>query len=130
MAKGLPPPKDFKGIQDYQEVWHEEMVALAMALQMCAFILECPWRWSVGQCESPANASPLWLIVAINLILRCWMWQRGIPWSLPLQRGTHCQHPVWKNQPVYLPWRRPTAPHGCINFWAEESKPPPLENAE
>ena len=29
------PLKDFKGTQDYQEVWHKETVALSMALQRC-----------------------------------------------------------------------------------------------
>ena len=36
------PPKDFQGIQDYQEVWCEEMVALAMALQRCAICSGLP----------------------------------------------------------------------------------------
>ena len=35
------PPKDFKGTWDYQ-VWHEEMVALAMAPRGVLFIPECP----------------------------------------------------------------------------------------
>ena len=41
-SKGTISPQEFQGIWDYWEVWHEEMVALAMALQMCTIHSRTP----------------------------------------------------------------------------------------
>ena len=95
------PPKDFMRTRDYLEVWHEEMVALARALQRCSIHSGMLTGMLCRAVQEPCRCLTPWLRVVTKLILRCWMWQRGTPWSLPLQRVPLLQNLEHKNQPVY-----------------------------
>ena len=51
------PPKEFQGVQEYQVMWREEMVALAMAFQRCAVWSGMPQVCYAEQYRSSTGAS-------------------------------------------------------------------------
>ena len=65
------PPADFKAMRDYWEVWVEETVALAKALQRCAINSGMPQGRFVEMCRSFMSASLLWWKEVISLTSRC-----------------------------------------------------------
>ena len=106
------------------------------------FVPEFPQGCSAGQCMSSTNASPQCLRVAINLTSRCWMWWRGTPWSPPLHRCL-ITDPQSRRTDQCTPQQAnhfrarggcatqgvgPGAKEKTTHLWADDSKPPPLED--
>ena len=119
--KAYLPLKEFQGVSDYQVVWKEKMVALAMVLQRCA-----------DQSGMPSEKDPTAPLIptegASALEPRA-----EEPIGLPLPDKPPTSEPKeaahWEE--LVLVWmRRPLAPPGFTLLWEDESGPPPLENAD
>ena len=107
--KDYLPLKEFQGMQNYQVVWHEEMVALVMALQRCAIHSGMPPKSSADFSPSTweGRSTRCW---HVGLITQWWV--RYIintsPRPLPRYPWPRCPY----NWPCPNPWTNLSPLHG------------------
>ena len=144
----ISPPKEFQGIQDYQEVWHEEMVALAMAFWRCAIYsgtppgILCGVAQGLHCCLTPLlehgdleNLDMLDVVMKdpMTLAPKESMSSPGGSVHVPAPSELTTSEPEETTQPKELtlvPRKRPLVPPGFTLSWADKSGSPPSEQTD